>query len=130
MSNKQKKHFKKDIQPLIKVDKGDKWYNHLYNEKILPEEKIAIDLVNKHDAKASQLLIRDSQLSANSRGKSEANVAWITQIIKSGTSSDKISAVQLDAQIDPVHSLDHIKFLVTWLQKKTIREVIPVLSKF
>ena len=119
-----------NLQPVIKTDKEEKWYEHGYNEKLNPDEQLPTEVVKKYEAKAAELFDRDCQASTNSRKKSTTSVAWITQIIKSGTHADKMSAIQLDTQMDPVHSLENVKFLIGWLQKKVLREVIPVLSRF
>jgi ribosome biogenesis protein MAK21 len=115
--------------PLVRINEGEKWYEHEYNEKL--DAKIKQDPAKLAEAEtmATKLLERDcerAEILRKQKGQSDAG--WISKVIKSGTQADKISAVQLMSQMEPVHSLSHVNSLIELLKKHRTREGIPILS--
>uniref|UniRef100_A0AC34GMF7 Uncharacterized protein n=1 Tax=Panagrolaimus sp. ES5 TaxID=591445 RepID=A0AC34GMF7_9BILA len=115
--------------PVVRINEGEKWYEHEYNEKLDPKAKQDATKLSEAEAMATKLLERDierAEILRKQKGQSDAG--WISKVIKSGTQADRISAVQLMTQMEPVHSLTHVNSLIELLKKHRTREGIPILS--
>lgn len=55
--------------------------------------------------------------------------AWLDTVVEKGTMSDRLSAIQLKFQKDPVHSLGYLERIVGMLEKKKMRDAINLFSE-
>uniref|UniRef100_A0A7E4ZZH2 CBF domain-containing protein n=1 Tax=Panagrellus redivivus TaxID=6233 RepID=A0A7E4ZZH2_PANRE len=116
-------------QPIVRLEEGEKWFHHGFNDTLEKGKTLDKDKVAAIEAKAKALLDQDVELAevaTKTSGRSDAK--WLSDVIRRGTQQDKISAVQLKAQMDPVHSLKHVQALVDLLSKNRLRESISILS--
>ncbi|MCP9264564.1 hypothetical protein DINM_022676 [Dirofilaria immitis] len=60
--------------------------------------------------------------------KNTIETAWLSTVLIRGTASDKVTAMQIMTQRDPVHSLAYVASLVNIVAKKNTREAFSVLS--
>ncbi|VDO53150.1 unnamed protein product [Haemonchus placei] len=70
------------------------------------------------------------QVHVRTQGGSEA--AWLLSVIKKGTASDRMTAMQLQMHTSPVHSLCYIEIMISSLEKKNTREsleILPILEE-
>ncbi|KHJ95885.1 CBF/Mak21 family protein [Oesophagostomum dentatum] len=80
------------------------------------------------EEEADNLLRTDVDLYNNyvrSQGGSEAS--WLQTVIKTGTASDRMTAMQLQMHSSPVHSLSYIEVMLNSLEKKNTREALELL---
>ncbi|VDM63724.1 unnamed protein product [Angiostrongylus costaricensis] len=106
-----KKQAKEHNEPLLKHREGQKWYEyqcctifHSYLTFCLRIAIIALDVCMQ--------------------GGSEA--AWLQLVMKKGTASDRMTAMQLQLHKSPVHSLPCIETMISTVEKKNTREALEV----
>ncbi|KAJ2708337.1 RNA-binding ribosome biosynthesis protein mak21, partial [Coemansia spiralis] len=77
---------------------------------------------------AEQLLERENELYENSgfqqRSLSTADKSFVSNILSSGTLTDRVSALTLIVQESPVHNLRSLRQLMQMVQKKNRREAL------
>uniref|UniRef100_A0A183FPV5 CBF domain-containing protein n=1 Tax=Heligmosomoides polygyrus TaxID=6339 RepID=A0A183FPV5_HELPZ len=59
------------------------------------------------------------------QGGSEAS--WLLSVIKKGTASDRMTAMQLQMHTSPVHSLAYMEIMIGALERKNTREALEIL---
>ncbi|ETN75538.1 hypothetical protein NECAME_03728, partial [Necator americanus] len=129
---KMKKKKSKDSthNPLVKHHEGQKWYDYQVNELVVDAVKDTLGtsdlLAIEHEADI--LLNNDVDLYnryVRTQGGSEAS--WLQTVIKRGTASDRMTAMQLQMHNSPVHSLSYMETMISSLEKKNTREALEIL---
>ncbi|EYB90319.1 hypothetical protein Y032_0221g2550 [Ancylostoma ceylanicum] len=117
-------------KPLVKHREGQKWYDYQVNELV---KNAANDTLGTSDLialeeEADNLLRTDVDLYnryVRTQGGSEAS--WLQTVIKTGTASDRMTAMQLQMHSSPVHSLSYMEVMISSLERKNTREAMELL---
>ncbi|RCN43518.1 hypothetical protein ANCCAN_10481 [Ancylostoma caninum] len=117
-------------KPLVKHREGQKWYDYQVNELV---KNAANDTLGTSDLialeqEADNLLHADIDLYnryVRTQGGSEAS--WLQTVIKTGTASDRMTAMQLQMHSSPVHSLSYMEVMISSLERKNTREAMELL---
>ncbi|PWA01984.1 hypothetical protein BB558_001882 [Smittium angustum] len=126
-----------DKKSRLTVDPLPQWYNYQ-----LPEPNASMSMGDKEDIEAlrsrekyaQELLDRENQLYdiRKRRGKEASmttnDVDFVSSILKTGTLSDKISALTLMVQESPIHNISSLTALMNMARKKHRREAIMAVS--
>ncbi|KAJ1360816.1 hypothetical protein KIN20_019899 [Parelaphostrongylus tenuis] len=129
-----KKKAKKTIgelsQPLVKHREGEKWYDYQVNEKLGDPVKDTLGTADLFalEEEADDLLKADVDLYNKyvcTQGGSEAS--WLQLVMKKGTASDRMTAMQLQLHNSPVHSLSCLEIMIASIEKKHTREALEML---
>uniref|UniRef100_A0A7I5ED95 CBF domain-containing protein n=1 Tax=Haemonchus contortus TaxID=6289 RepID=A0A7I5ED95_HAECO len=122
-------------RPLVKHHEGQKWYSYQINEIIndpIKDTLATADLLALEE-EADACLKADVELynqHVRTQGGSEAS--WLLSVIKKGTASDRMTAMQLQMHTSPVHSLCYMEIMIGSLEKKNTREsleILPILEE-
>ncbi|KAM3716776.1 Uncharacterized protein ACO02O_00912 [Dirofilaria immitis] len=114
--------------PLVRHSPEAKWYDY---GDLECAEQITSDLnyLNNIEEQAENLLRKDCELQKQMQSKKNTiETAWLSTVLIRGTASDKVTAMQIMTQRDPVHSLAYVASLVNIVAKKNTREAFSVLS--
>ncbi|VDL79611.1 unnamed protein product [Nippostrongylus brasiliensis] len=117
-------------QPLVKHHEGQKWFEYQVNEKVTDVEKDTLGTAEQLalEEEADVLLRTDVDLynqHVRTQGGSEAS--WLLSVIKKGTASDRMTAMQLQMHTSPVHSLTYMEIMIGSLERKNTREALEIL---
>ncbi|PVV03026.1 hypothetical protein BB560_002500 [Smittium megazygosporum] len=128
---------KSQAKSKLLLDSSSRWY-----EVSLPDvsftrlesESADSDALSKSEAFAMNLLEIENQTFARKRSGGDGfnatsnDMDFVSSILKSGTLSDKISALTLLSQESPIHNIDSIKTLMSMARKKHRREALLAVS--
>ncbi|KAI6223132.1 CBF domain-containing protein [Aphelenchoides fujianensis] len=109
----------------LRVAPGEKWYELGYNETAEKKWSHQDETYLNQMKRAEKLLKRDAELhDQTNKTSKKSEDAWLDTVVEKGTMSDRLSAIQLKFQKDPVHSLGYLERIVGMLEKKKMRDAI------
>ncbi|OMH80027.1 Ribosome biogenesis protein MAK21 [Zancudomyces culisetae] len=133
----EKQHAKRNIdlkaaKDKLLVEPGKKWYE-IQNKSNADsgDTKLSEEAVERLLEKAQWLLDEESEKYRKQREKGKKNaddMEFVSSILKSGTLTDKLSALTLLVQESPIHNMDKLNQLMAMARKKHRREAIIALS--
>ncbi|VDM70014.1 unnamed protein product [Strongylus vulgaris] len=117
-------------KPLVGHHEGQKWFNYQVNEVVTSAAKDTLGTAEMLvlEEEADNLLNADVDLYnryVRTQGGSEAS--WLQTVIKSGTASDRMTAMQVQMHTSPIHSLPYAEIMISSLEKKNTREALEIL---
>ncbi|VDM92943.1 unnamed protein product [Onchocerca ochengi] len=114
--------------PLIRHSPETKWYD--YGDLECAEQPISdLDYLTSIEEQAEILLKKDCELQRQMQSKKNmTETAWLSTVLTRGTANDKVTAMQILSQQDPVHSLAYVASLVNIVAKKNTREAFSLLG--
>uniref|UniRef100_A0A915PTU4 CCAAT-binding factor domain-containing protein n=1 Tax=Setaria digitata TaxID=48799 RepID=A0A915PTU4_9BILA len=116
------------VTPLVLHSPETKWYNY-GNEERAEQLTSNLEFLSRIEEQAEILLKIDCELQREIQSKkSMTETAWLSTVLTRGTANDKISAMQLLTQRQPVHSLAYVASLVGTVAKKNTREAFSLLG--
>ncbi|KAA8915723.1 hypothetical protein TRICI_002130 [Trichomonascus ciferrii] len=103
--------------------------NDWYNQEELqgpptPQNHVSDEVVRQLHEKAKELLARENEVYIHEDAKSGSQKQFLSQLLTSGTLSDKIGALILLIQSAPVHSMKHFDTLLALCKKKARRTAL------
>ncbi|OMJ23981.1 Ribosome biogenesis protein MAK21 [Smittium culicis] len=119
------------------IEPSTQWYNHnitIANSKNLNENSNDLEALSNSEKYARDLLDLENKTYENKRkhGKNSSmtsnDMDFVSSILKTGTLSDKISALTLLVQESPIHNLSSINTLMGMARKNHRREAIMAVS--
>ncbi|OMJ17470.1 Ribosome biogenesis protein MAK21 [Smittium culicis] len=119
------------------IEPSTQWYNHnntIANSKNLNEISNDLEALSNSEKYARDLLDLENRTYENKRkhGKNSSmtsnDMDFVSSILKTGTLSDKISALTLLVQESPIHNLSSINTLMGMARKNHRREAIMAVS--
>ncbi|KAI6202615.1 CBF domain-containing protein [Aphelenchoides fujianensis] len=109
----------------LRVAPSEKWYELGYNETAEKKWSHQDETYLNQMKRAEKLLKRDAELhDQTNKTSKKSEDAWLDTVVEKGTMSDRLSAIQLKFQKDPVHSLGYLERIVGMLEKKKMRDAI------
>ncbi|XP_042562955.1 CCAAT/enhancer-binding protein zeta [Clupea harengus] len=113
--------FEFNPRTLLLVKPGGKWYDQEYTSET--ESVPQVDsLVAQYKALAQKLYEAEVGVYKNKKSMQKgANSAWMKAVVSTGTLVDRMAAMTVLIQDTPVHSLEHVESLVSFVKKKGSR---------
>ncbi|XP_063079230.1 CCAAT/enhancer-binding protein zeta isoform X2 [Engraulis encrasicolus] len=106
---------------VLLVKPGGKWYDQEYTAEAesAPQES---SLVAQYKALAERLYEAEVGIYKTKKSMQKgANSAWMKAVVSTGTLADRMAAMTVLIQDTPLHSLEHIETLVSFVKKKGSR---------
>lgn len=106
---------------LLLVKPGGKWYDQEYTSETetVPQDD---SLVAQYKALALKLYETEVGIYKTKKSMQKgANSAWMKAVVSTGTLADRMAAMTVLIQDTPVHSLEHVETLVSFIKKKGSR---------
>lgn len=106
---------------VLLVKPGGKWYDQEYTSEAesAPQDS---SLVAQYKALAEKLYEAEVGIYKNKKSMQKgANSAWMKAVVSTGTLADRMAAMTVLIQDTPVHSIEHIEALVSFVKKKGSR---------
>jgi ribosome biogenesis protein MAK21 len=101
------------------------WYNQEeLQEPLTPQNHVSDEVVRQLHEKAKELLAKENDVYIHDDAKSGSQKQFLSQLLTSGTLSDKIGALILLIQSAPVHSMKHFDTLLGLCKKKARRTAL------
>ncbi|KAI6213106.1 CAAX farnesyltransferase subunit beta [Aphelenchoides besseyi] len=109
--------------------KGEKWFELGYNETSEKKWNHADEIYLNQMKRAEKLLKRENETQNQmTKTNKKSEDSWLDTVVEKGTMSDRLSAIQLKFQKDPIHSLGYLERIVTMLEKNKQRDAVNLLK--
>lgn len=120
--------------------KGTPWYSILSGLETSASEKgkksetaastgpVSVQVVEKLRKEGASVMEGEMAQFKREQNLSKADAEWFKTVLKSGTFSDRCSALTLAFQASPAHSLEHLKGLVDMAKSKSRHEALLALD--
>ncbi|KAK0411903.1 hypothetical protein QR680_005908 [Steinernema hermaphroditum] len=116
--------------PLVKLEEDKEWYDHAYQEKAADEsDMLAGAALKELESQATVFLSRDVDLyNKMLRSGKESEAQWLSTVVQKGTQADRTTAMLLQINRSPVHSLFYINSLVNIIDRKNLRQAVDIIK--
>uniref|UniRef100_A0A060T4W5 ARAD1B03190p n=1 Tax=Blastobotrys adeninivorans TaxID=409370 RepID=A0A060T4W5_BLAAD len=125
--NVQLKSFKIDelVHPgKMVLESRTDWYSPDIDAPVPPSQHLDQATIEKLYTKCKDLLTKENEVYIHQDAKSSSQKQFLSQLLSSGTLSDKISALTLLIQESPLHSIKYLDQLLGLCRKKARRTAL------
>ncbi|XP_051954531.1 CCAAT/enhancer-binding protein zeta isoform X1 [Xyrauchen texanus] len=103
------------------IKPGGKWFDIEYTSESTSEAQDE-SLVSQYNTLAQQLYEAETALYKSKKNfQKGANSTWMKSVVSTGTLSDRMAAMTVLIQDAPIHALEHVKNLISFVTKRGSR---------